>query len=85
MVTPHQFLLVSSPPAKEIAFRDAKEKHGSTFAFHGSSIENWHSIIRYVVVVTLPICKNCDLEHFTQTKVFIVTMIFSLHCEILRG
>lgn len=46
MHTPHQFLLLSSPPAKEAEFRVAKEKHGSTFAFHGSSIENWHSIIR---------------------------------------
>lgn len=46
MHTPYQFLLMSSPPAKEEAFRAAKEKHGSTFCFHGSSIENWHSIIR---------------------------------------
>ena len=46
MHTPHQFLLLSSPPAKEAVFRQAKAKHGSTFAFHGSSIENWHSIIR---------------------------------------
>ena len=50
MHTPYQFLLMSSPPAKEEAFRAAKEKHGSTFCFHGSSIENWHSIIRYVVL-----------------------------------
>lgn len=46
MHTPYQFLLMSSPPAKEEAFRAAKEKYGSTFCFHGSSIENWHSIIR---------------------------------------
>lgn len=46
MHTPHQFLLVSSPPAKEAAFHEAKKKYNSTFAFHGSSIENWHSIIR---------------------------------------
>ncbi|XP_045184109.2 protein mono-ADP-ribosyltransferase PARP6-like [Mercenaria mercenaria] len=46
MDTPHQFLLLSSPPSKEAAFQEAKKKHGSTFAFHGSSIENWHSIIR---------------------------------------
>ncbi|XP_045183345.2 protein mono-ADP-ribosyltransferase PARP6-like [Mercenaria mercenaria] len=46
MHTPHQFLLLSSPPAKEAAFQEAKKRHGSTFAFHGSSIENWHSIIR---------------------------------------
>ncbi|XP_062517000.1 protein mono-ADP-ribosyltransferase PARP6-like [Corticium candelabrum] len=46
MATPHQFLLLSSPPAKESAFRCAKKEHGSTFAFHGSTIENWHSILR---------------------------------------
>jgi poly [ADP-ribose] polymerase 6/8 len=46
MKTPHQFLLLSSPPAKESAFRIAKKAHGSTFAFHGSNIENWHSILR---------------------------------------
>lgn len=46
MCTPHQFLLLSSPPAKEIIFQEAKKQYGSTFAFHGSGIENWHSIIR---------------------------------------
>lgn len=44
--TNYQFILVSSPPVKEAAFRNAKEKNGSTFAFHGSNIENWHSIMR---------------------------------------
>ncbi|KAK7473573.1 hypothetical protein BaRGS_00035176, partial [Batillaria attramentaria] len=34
MVTPHQFLLLSSPPAKEAAFQTAKKIYGSTFAFH---------------------------------------------------
>ncbi|XP_067091080.1 protein mono-ADP-ribosyltransferase PARP6-like [Osmerus mordax] len=46
MHTPHQFLLISSPPAKEAHFRAARKLHGSTFAFHGSHIENWHSILR---------------------------------------
>ena len=46
MCTPHQFLLMSSPPAKEEAFRKGKAEHGSTFAFHGSNVENWHSIMR---------------------------------------
>uniref|UniRef100_H3AHJ0 Poly [ADP-ribose] polymerase n=1 Tax=Latimeria chalumnae TaxID=7897 RepID=H3AHJ0_LATCH len=46
MHTSHQFLLLSSPPAKEARFRTAKKLHGSTFAFHGSHIENWHSILR---------------------------------------
>uniref|UniRef100_A0AAQ4PSG7 Poly [ADP-ribose] polymerase n=1 Tax=Gasterosteus aculeatus aculeatus TaxID=481459 RepID=A0AAQ4PSG7_GASAC len=46
MHTPHQFLLISSPPCKEARFQTAKKLHGSTFAFHGSHIENWHSILR---------------------------------------
>jgi poly [ADP-ribose] polymerase 6/8 len=46
MNTKHQFLLISSPPANEVAFQQAKQKHGSTYAFHGSSIENWHRIMR---------------------------------------
>jgi poly [ADP-ribose] polymerase 6/8 len=50
MQTKHQFLLISSPPAKEVAFQQAKQKHGSTYAFHGSSIENWHSIMRKSLV-----------------------------------
>ncbi|XP_033749890.1 LOW QUALITY PROTEIN: protein mono-ADP-ribosyltransferase PARP6-like [Pecten maximus] len=51
MRTPHQFLLLSSPPAKEATFRECKQQHGSTFAFHGSGIENWHSIIREGLIV----------------------------------
>jgi len=46
MVTKHQYLLLSAPPEKEELFRKLKKAHGSTFAFHGSSIENWHSILR---------------------------------------
>jgi len=33
MKTPHQFLLRSSPPAKEAAFVTARNAHGSAFAF----------------------------------------------------
>ncbi|XP_038869723.1 protein mono-ADP-ribosyltransferase PARP8-like [Salvelinus namaycush] len=51
MHTLHQFLLLSSPPAKESNFRAAKNLFGSTFAFHGSHIENWHSILRNGLVV----------------------------------
>jgi len=46
MATPHQYLLLSAPPEKEEKFRALKAKHGSTFAFHGSASENWHSIMR---------------------------------------
>ena len=33
MQTNYQFLLISSPPAKEVTFQQAKQKHGSTYAF----------------------------------------------------
>ena len=33
MQTRYQFLLISSPPAKEVVFQQAKQKHGSTYAF----------------------------------------------------
>ncbi|XP_041650542.1 protein mono-ADP-ribosyltransferase PARP6-like [Cheilinus undulatus] len=46
MQTPHQFLLISSPPSKEARFQTARKIYGSTFAFHGSHFENWHSILR---------------------------------------
>jgi len=46
MCTKHQYLLLSAPPEKEERFRQLKAQHGSIFAFHGSSIENWHSILR---------------------------------------
>jgi len=46
MVTPHQYLLLSAPPEKEKIFRENKKQYGSCFAFHGSSSENWHSILR---------------------------------------
>jgi poly [ADP-ribose] polymerase 6/8 len=46
MQTPHQYLLASAPPEKEAKFQLLKKQHGSKFAFHGSPIENWHSILR---------------------------------------
>jgi poly [ADP-ribose] polymerase 6/8 len=44
--TKHQYLLLSSPPAKERKFQEEKKKHGSFLAFHGSAFPNWHSILR---------------------------------------
>ena len=46
MSTKHQYLLLSSPPAKERKFQEEKKKHGSFWAFHGSAFNNWHSILR---------------------------------------
>ncbi|KAA0715285.1 Poly [ADP-ribose] polymerase 6 [Triplophysa tibetana] len=67
MHTSHQFLLLSSPPAKEARFRTAKKLYGSTFAFHGSHIENWHSVLRNGLVnasyTKLQITKPSDLHH----------------------
>eukprot|EP00403_Amphidinium_massartii_P014715 CAMPEP_0178413588 /NCGR_PEP_ID=MMETSP0689_2-20121128/22604_1 /TAXON_ID=160604 /ORGANISM="Amphidinium massartii, Strain CS-259" /LENGTH=706 /DNA_ID=CAMNT_0020034863 /DNA_START=73 /DNA_END=2189 /DNA_ORIENTATION=- len=44
--TNFQYVLVSAPPDRERQFQDLKAKHGSFFAFHGSTVENWHSILR---------------------------------------
>lgn len=46
MNTTHQYLLYSAPPEKEAKFRELKRRHGSVFAFHGSSVENWHCVLR---------------------------------------
>jgi poly [ADP-ribose] polymerase 6/8 len=46
MATPHQYILASAAPEKERRFRELRAKYGSVFAFHGSPIENWHSILR---------------------------------------
>eukprot|EP01103_Thecamoeba_quadrilineata_P018507 TRINITY_DN705_c4_g1_i2.p1 TRINITY_DN705_c4_g1~~TRINITY_DN705_c4_g1_i2.p1 ORF type:complete len:519 (+),score=113.01 TRINITY_DN705_c4_g1_i2:255-1811(+) len=45
MSTPFQYLLMNASPEKEEKFMCLKEKHGSVFAFYGSPIENWHSIL----------------------------------------
>ncbi|CAJ1409330.1 unnamed protein product [Effrenium voratum] len=44
--TQFQYLLVSAPPDKEARFNKLKEQFGTSFAFHGSASENWHSILR---------------------------------------
>eukprot|EP00742_Colponemidia_sp_Colp-10_P017001 GILJ01019527.1.p1 GENE.GILJ01019527.1~~GILJ01019527.1.p1 ORF type:complete len:929 (+),score=130.45 GILJ01019527.1:154-2787(+) len=41
-----QYAVVHNSPDKEAAFQLLKEKHGSFFAWHGSSTENWYSILR---------------------------------------
>eukprot|EP00026_Physarum_polycephalum_P002462 Phypoly_transcript_02469.p1 GENE.Phypoly_transcript_02469~~Phypoly_transcript_02469.p1 ORF type:complete len:782 (-),score=119.65 Phypoly_transcript_02469:460-2742(-) len=46
MNTPHQYVLITAPPEKEKAFSALKAKYGTTFAFHGSPVENWHCILR---------------------------------------
>ncbi len=46
MCTDEQHILVTDSPEKEAAFQEQKKKHGSVFAFHGSPLQNWHSIMR---------------------------------------
>ncbi len=41
-----QFILTSSDPDKERIFMQNKLKHGSFYCWHGSSMENWFSIMR---------------------------------------
>lgn len=46
MNTPHQFLLAMSSDDRVDRFNELKSIHGSSWAFHGSNGENWHSILR---------------------------------------
>eukprot|EP01006_Ploeotia_vitrea_P019315 TRINITY_DN51495_c0_g1_i1.p1 TRINITY_DN51495_c0_g1~~TRINITY_DN51495_c0_g1_i1.p1 ORF type:complete len:595 (+),score=64.37 TRINITY_DN51495_c0_g1_i1:41-1786(+) len=47
MGTQYQFILNSTPPESEEAFQRLKrECKGSFYAFHGSPLGNWHSILR---------------------------------------
>ena len=41
-----QYLVTNHPPETLKQFANRKKKHGSFFAFHGSAIENWYSILR---------------------------------------
>lgn len=51
--TPHQFVMMTAPPERQRAFDELAKKHGTKFAWHGSSIENWHAILRTGL-------KNCS-------------------------
>ena len=51
MMTWQHFLMRNSPPVQDEKFRSMKAKFGSVFAFHGSPLENWHSIVREGLVV----------------------------------
>ena len=46
MNTKFQYYLMSGTPKQEKVFQDLKKKYGSVWAFHGSSLCNWHSIMR---------------------------------------
>eukprot|EP00742_Colponemidia_sp_Colp-10_P007439 GILJ01008009.1.p1 GENE.GILJ01008009.1~~GILJ01008009.1.p1 ORF type:complete len:1020 (-),score=161.50 GILJ01008009.1:314-3328(-) len=42
----HQFAILHNSPEKEACFQQLKATHGSFFVWHGSSFENWYSILR---------------------------------------
>ena len=46
MDTPYQYIMLSAPPEKEERFQQLKAIFGSKYAFHGSRVENWYSIVR---------------------------------------
>ncbi|CAK9786275.1 hypothetical protein CC85DRAFT_285743 [Cutaneotrichosporon oleaginosum] len=46
MQTPHQFQIHTSTRKHAEKFEALRAKHGSTWAFHGSSMANWHNILR---------------------------------------
>ena len=46
MNTDFQFVLLSGPVEREARFQSLKARHGSLFAWHGSSPGNWHVILR---------------------------------------
>lgn len=41
-----EYLIYNHEAVQEAKFQELKKKHGSVFTFHGSSIENWYSILR---------------------------------------
>jgi hypothetical protein len=46
MQTEHQYLLMVDSPEKTAKFNKMRKEYGSFFAYHGSSMENWSSILR---------------------------------------
>jgi hypothetical protein len=47
MGTKHQYIMTAGTnPEKTAQFKKWRKEYGSYFAFHGSGIENWHSILR---------------------------------------
>lgn len=80
MHTPHQFLLLSSPPAKESNFRAAKNLYGSTFAFQWVHIflitKGYWNAMLYFLLLAFEVC-SCES---TVLKDFWCNFCI-LHCE----
>lgn len=69
MHTPHQFLLLSSPPAKESNFRAAKNLYGSTFAFQWVHIfiitkGYWNAVLFLFLPFEVCSCESTVLKDF---------------------
>eukprot|EP00040_Diaphanoeca_grandis_P044449 m.12389 g.12389 ORF g.12389 m.12389 type:complete len:724 (-) comp9269_c0_seq1:212-2383(-) len=48
--TKYQYHLLTAPPRREEIFSRDRQLHGTVFGFHGSSSENWHSMLRNGII-----------------------------------
>lgn len=55
MKTEHQYMMMVDSPDKASKFKQMRKEYGSFFAFHGSGIENWHSILRRGTAIIIDI------------------------------
>lgn len=51
MNSDYQYMLMMEDPQKMKEFHKVRDQYGSFFAFHGSGMENWHSILRKGLLV----------------------------------
>lgn len=76
MKTKYQFLLISSPPAKEVAFQDAKKKHGSTFAFQ------WVTCMLLKDLVPHCLCSLVSVAPVLRTGTQLWGRVWSMQLEL---
>lgn len=84
MHTSHQFLLLSSPPAKEARFRTAKKLYGSTFAFQWVRLVYPGVVTILVVIQKLPLNPGSKYlkssrQTFWEIILFFFFFFFMLH------
>lgn len=89
MHTSHQFLLLSSPPAKEARFRTARKLHGSTFAFQWVSDLQKNVILWDIVFTFFQHGLNgnkCFRVHFCETaKIYFLLLYISRWNDFYGG
>jgi hypothetical protein len=51
--TVYQYFTLVDDPGKSATFAKDRTKYGSYFAFHGSGVENWHSILRNQLFINI--------------------------------